>query len=404
MPITIRDAYFLKFHPLFCTLNKPPSIQLSPVHPVSSPASPEKAKTYNRIRLLLSLPSPVVTLLLFVALITQGWSTILADWARSIIPGSYGALLVFVFAIALLQGTLTLPLTFILSYVIEHRYGLSNQSLCTWTWERLKEVLVSAPIAAVVVIALYLCMEWFGNFWWVILGLLLVLANILFARIAPVLLLPIFYRIVPMAEGVLKERLGALCVNAGLRFEGIYQFDLSRNTRKANAAFTGIGRARRILLGDTLLEDFTNDEIETVVAHELGHYLRHHLLIGIVYGAVTTFAGLLVASRLYIWSLAKAGFEGPTDLAALPLLAIWLSLFAIVTMPLGNMLSRKHEREADAFAVRTTGNAAGFSSALRKLAAKNLADPEPHPIVEFLFYSHPSISRRLRMVNGVTSS
>ncbi len=371
--------------------------------PVFSPQSPGRAKTYNRTRLALGLLSSVLTFLLLVALITEGWSTGLAEWARSIFRGTYGSLLVFVCAVAALQAAIGLPFGFVLGYVVEHRYGLSNQSLRRWAWERLKGVLVSAPLGGALVVALFFCMERFGDSWWVVLGLLLTLANILLARIAPVFLLPVFYTVVPLGEGPLRARLAALCTSVGFRFEGIYSFNLSKNTRKANAAFTGIGKAKRILLGDTLLNGFTDEEIETVVAHELGHYLRRHVLIGIVIGAAATFAGLFVAARLYSWSLVRAGFGGLTDLPALPLLAIWVSLFALVTMPLGNMLSRRHEREADAFAVRATGNAAGFASALRKLAAQNLADPEPLPLVEFLFYSHPSILRRLREVEGAAA-
>lgn len=373
------------------------------MHPVSSPQSSDTAKTYNRIRLSLGLLSSVLTFLLLVALVTGGCSRDLAGWARSILPGTYGSLLLFVGAVALLQAAITLPLGFVLGFVVEHRYGLSTQSLGRWGWERLKGVLVSAPLAAAVVVALFLCMERFGSSWWAVLGLTLTVANLLLARVAPVLLLPIFYRVSPMEEGPLKARIATLCTRTGFRLEGIYRFNLSKNTRKANAAFTGIGRAKRILLGDTLLNDFTDEEIETIVAHELGHYRYRHILTGIVAGTVAMFAGLFVASRLYSWSLGRAGFGGLTDLSALPLLAIWISLCTLVTMPPGNMLSRKHEREADAFAIRTTGNPAAFASALRKLAARNLADPEPHPLVEFLLYSHPSISRRLRSVEGAAS-
>ncbi len=370
------------------------------MHPVSTPQSPGTAKAYNRLKLSLGLLSSILAFLLPVALIVEGWSTPLAAWARSILPGTHGALVVFLLAVAALQAAITLPFAFVLGYVVEHRYGLSNQSLTRWALERLKGVLVSAPLAGAIAITLFLCMEWFGDSWWAVLGVILTLANILLARVAPVLLLPIFYRVVPLEEGHLKTRITSLCTSTGFRYEGIYSFDLSKNTRKANAAFTGIGKSKRILLGDTLLKGFSDEEIETVVAHELGHFFHRHILIGILTGAVATFAGLFVAARLYSWSLARAGFAGLTDLPALPLLAVWISLFALVTMPLGNMLSRKHERDADVFAVRTTGNAAGFASALRKLAAQNLADPDPHPLIEFLLYSHPSIHRRLRMVEG----
>jgi STE24 endopeptidase len=392
----------LKFLAFFRILNKPPSTSLSAVHPVSSLPSPHKVKTYNRIRLSLGLLSSLLTFLLLVVLVAQGWSSMLAGWAHSVIPGTYGALLLFVFTIALLQALITLPFGFVLGYVIEHRYGLSNQSLGRWAWERTKGVLVSGLLGAVVIVALYLCMEWFGNSWWAALGVFLTLVNVLLARLAPVLLIPVFYKVSPLVDEALRKRILALCTGIGFHVEGIYSFNLSKNTRKANAAFTGIGKAKRILLGDTLLQNFTYEEIETILAHELGHYLRRHILIGVIVSAVMTFVGLFVAAYLYSWSLMWAGFSALTELRALPLLAIWVSLLAVTAMPLGNMLSRKHEREADAFAVKATGNPTGFASALRKLASLNLADPEPHPLIEFLFSSHPSIRRRLQAVEGGT--
>ena len=178
--------------------------------------------------------------------------------------------------------------------------------------------------------------------------------------------------------------------------EGIFSFDLSKNTRKANAAFTGLGRSRRIILGDTLVKNFSVEEIETVFAHELGHYRFGHIRSGIVTGTISTFAGLFVAARLYEASAAALGFPSPTDLAALPLLAIWLSVFGLVTSPIANMISRRHEKQADAYAVRTTGKRDAFASALRKLSDMNLADPAPHPFVVFMFYSHPPVTKRIQ--------
>ena len=204
-----------------------------------------------------------------------------------------------------------------------------------------------------------------------------------------------------MANESLKGRIQQLCANTGLRIQGIFSFNLSKNTRKANAGFTGIGGAKRIILSDTLLNDFSEEEIETVFAHELGHYKHRHLHIGIAISIVATVLGLFLTSLLYASSLGFFGFSTGKELAALPLLALWLSLFGLVTTPLSNMLSRHHERVADAYAVRATANAPAFVSALGKLAAINLADAEPHPLVEFLFYSHPSIAKRIRFVNSL---
>jgi STE24 endopeptidase len=365
---------------------------------VPSPQSPGQAKNYNRTKLTLGLLSPAITFIMLVLLVATGFSKTIASWTLRIVPFPSGAFLLFAAAVAVLQGILTFPISFFSGFVLEHRYGLSDQSLLRWGWERLKGLLVGGPLGAVLVLVLYYCLDRYGNWWWLPVAVILTLFSVVLARIAPVLLLPLFYRLSALEEGPLRERIVNLCQRVGLHIEGIYTFNLSKNTRKANAGFTGIGKARRILLGDTLVEGFTEEEIETVFAHELGHYALHHLRTGILLGAASTFLGLFVAAQLYAWSLVLAGFSGLTDPAALPLLALWLSIFALVTGPLGNLISRRHEFHADAFAVRTTGLASAFSSALQKLARLNLADPEPHPLVEFLFYSHPSISHRLRAI------
>jgi STE24 endopeptidase len=368
---------------------------------VSSLQTPGQAKTYNRIKLAIGILSSILTVAVMMTLVLSGYSTMLASSVRGITSQTYVAVLLFAAAVGVLQSVVTLPLGFYSGYILEHRFQLSNQTCIRWIWEQLKGLLVGAPLAAIVLVLLYFCLEHYGNEWWLPLGILLTVFSVLLARLAPVLLLPLFYQMVPLEEGPLKERILALCRTVNLRFDGVYTFDLSKNTKKANAALTGIGRARRIILGDTLVGEFTEEEIETVFAHELGHHHLKHLPVRILTGTVSTFAGLFIASRLFAWSLPLAGFSGLTDIGALPLLGLWLSLFALVTMPLGNVLSRRHERQADASAVKITRNARAFASALRKLASQNLADPDPQPLVEFLFYSHPSIGRRLKAVESV---
>jgi len=294
------------------------------------------------------------------------------------------------------RSAVTLPLSWFSGYLVEHRFALSNQSLLEWAWERLKGLALGGPIAAGVFCILYFCLGRFGSLWWLPVGIVLTLISVVLVRIAPVLIMPLFYRFTPIVDGTLRERIVRLCESAGVRVEGVFSFNLSKNTRKANAAFTGIGRSRRIILGDTLVSNFSEEEIETVFAHELGHYRFGHIRTGLLTGTVSTFAGLYLAARLYAWSAAALHFSSVTDIAALPLLAIWLTLFGLLTSPLGNMISRHHERQADAYAVRTTGNREAFASALRKLSEMNLADPAPHPLVEFMFYSHPPIAKRIR--------
>ncbi|HLF20171.1 MAG TPA: M48 family metalloprotease, partial [Bacteroidota bacterium] len=194
----------------------------------------------------------------------------------------------------------------------------------------------------------------------------------------------------------LKTRIMRLCEKVGVSVEGILVFDMSKNTKKANAAFTGIGKSKRIILGDTLVANFTDDEIESVFAHELGHYKLRHVWMMIAVGTVSSFLGLFLTASLYAMSLAWFGFTAVDQLAALPLLAIGLGIYSLVTSPLSNMLSRAHERAADEYALRTTGNKESFINAMQKLAKLNLADTAPHPLIEFLFYSHPSIEKRIQ--------
>jgi STE24 endopeptidase len=363
--------------------------------------APGKAKTYNRIKLSTGIASAVLSFVVLLWLVTNGTTRTLGQAAHDWVSNPYFSLLLFAFVLGLIQALVTLPVGFYSGYYLEHRYNLSNQTIHQWAWERLKGLLVSLPIVIGVLLLLYYCLVAFGRLWWLPVSIGLTFISIVLARVAPVIILPLFYKLTPIENELLRKRIMDLCTSAGVKIEGIFSFNLSKNTKKANAAFTGIGKAKRIIMGDTLLNEFTEEEIETVFAHELGHYTHHHIRIGIIISVVSTFAGLFVTSLLYSRSLYWFGFTSITELAALPLLALWLSLFGLVTSPLGNILSRHHERQADEYAVRKTGKKGPFASALRKLASMNLADPEPHPLVEFLFYSHPSIASRLRMVETI---
>jgi STE24 endopeptidase len=361
---------------------------------------PGRAKIYNRTKLLLGIASFIVSFGFIILLLVTGTSQTVELWLFTLTPSRYIVLLLFALVVGAGQSMFTMPIRFYSGFLLEHRYGLSHQSFARWTWEHLKGLFVSLPLIVAALLLLFYCLNSFRNLWWIPVGLALTVFSILFLRLAPVLIFPLFYRFAPLAEGSLRARIVRLCDSAGVSFRGIFTFDLSKNTKKANAGFTGIGKSKRIILGDTLLREFSEEEIETVFAHELGHYTYHHLVIGIAAGTISTFLGLFVAATLYAWSLGILGFHSITEIAALPLLTLWVSLFGLVTSPLGNIISRHHERQADRYAVERTHNASAFISALQKLAAMNLADPEPHPLVEFLFYSHPSISRRIRTVEA----
>jgi STE24 endopeptidase len=233
-------------------------------------------------------------------------------------------------------------------------------------------------------------------------GLILLFFNIILANLAPVLLLPLFYKFVPLEEdhADLVTRLIDLADRAGTRVRGVYKFDMSRRTKAANAAITGLGNTRRIILGDTLLNEFSDDEIETVLAHELGHQVHHDIPIGILVESVITLGGLYLASLVLQWGVVVFGFDGVSDVAAMPLFVLVVGFYGLVTMPLGNAYSRQRERLADEYALRAIGKVEAYASALTRLANQNLAEADPEPWVESLLYSHPALSKRIAMAEN----
>jgi STE24 endopeptidase len=227
----------------------------------------------------------------------------------------------------------------------------------------------------------------------------LLVFNVLLANLAPILIMPIFNKYVPLGEenADLAERLLKLAERANTKVNGVYKFDMSKRTKSANAALTGIGNTRRIVLGDTLIDEFTTDEIETVLAHELGHHVHKDIPFLMAFGTLTTLVGLYLVSLALNWSVVYFGFSSPADPAAMPAFMLVLGLFGLITMPLENAVSRWRERMADAYALQATGKNQAFSSAFVRLANQNLGEVDPEPWVVFLFYSHPPLGERIAM-------
>ncbi len=357
-----------------------------------------QAKRYNRLKLCISLLETGVAFAVLVILVATGWSARLGAFAESHASNAYLGLLIFAGLVGIVELVFSFPFDFYSGFIVEHRYGLSNQTVTAWLWEELKGALIGIVLGTPILLAFYFFLRQWHGLWWLPVAVFLFLFSVLLARLAPTLLFPLFYRFEPLPDSALKESILQLAARVGMRVEGIFRFNLSKNTKKANAAFTGIGRSKRILLADTLLNRFSDDEIETVVAHELGHFKFGHIRTGILVGFATTFVGLYLTSVLYSVSLGWFGFTRLDDFGALPLLAIWLGLYGLITSPIQNAISRRFERQADRYVVELTGKAEVFAAALRKLTDQNLSDPEPHPLVEWLFYSHPATSKRIASV------
>jgi STE24 endopeptidase len=260
-----------------------------------------------------------------------------------------------------------------------------------------KGLVLGAALGLLLLCGLYALLWWAGAWWWLWATAGWLAVTLLLGRLLPVVILPLFYRVTRLEDGGLLERLRGIAAGTGLGVEGVYSLKLSDETRKANAALAGLGKTRRVLLGDTLLDQFTPEEIEVVFAHEVGHHVHRHLPKLIAFGVVLALAGFALVDAVLTAAAPALGYTGLADPAALPLLVLVLGLFGLALSPVQNALSRHFETQCDSYALQRTGNPSVYRSAFIKLARINKADPDPHPLVAWLFYDHPPIRERLAL-------
>jgi len=370
------------------------------------PQRQEKAKEYARVRRRLMLLDLFLGGVLLVLWLVTGWSADLRDWIYSWTQSVWVAVPAFAGIFGGIFYLIDLPLSYYSGYVLPHRYDQSNQDLTGWITDQAKSLALGAVLGGTLIEIIYFVLRAAPHTWWLWAGGILLLFNVILANLAPVLIFPIFFDFSPLGEEYqsLKERLIELAEEAGTRVKGVFKFDMSRRTKDANAALTGLGRTRRIILGDTLLDEFREEEIETVLAHELGHHVHHDIPLGIAIQSALTLGGLYLASLLLEWGVSFFQFQSLSDIAALPLFGLAMGLYGLITMPLGNAYSRWRERLADRYALETTRKGAAYASALVRLANQNLAEANPEPWVEFLLYSHPALQKRIDMAKAYAST
>jgi STE24 endopeptidase len=250
-------------------------------------------------------------------------------------------------------------------------------------------------LGSIIVEVLYLTIRQWPQHWWMLAWALFMGLFVVLAQLAPVVLFPIFYKFEPLDNEDLRRRLIVLSERTGTRVRGVYRWKLSEKSKKANAALTGLGATRRIILADTLLDNYTGDEVEAVLAHELGHHVHRHILKSIFVQAGITLFGFWAANWVLHYSVDHHMFEEMSDFANLPLLALVSVVLSLLLMPALNAYSRFHERQADRYAFESISSVEPFITSMNKLAEQNLAERTPSKWVEWFFHSHPAISRRL---------
>jgi STE24 endopeptidase len=362
-----------------------------------SAAQLEEAKEYNRAKLRWDLVDLAVTLAYFAAAAfvlakpvdrwLAGFDLLENRWLRL---GALFALL------AAGSGVISLPLELYTGHVLEHRYGLSRQSLGKWLWRWAKRVLLSVLLGLVLVEGLYGVIALTGPWWWLASAAAFFVVTVVLGQLAPVLILPLFYKVERLEDQSLSERFSRLADGTDLNVEGVYRMEMSDETVKANAMLAGLGRTRRVILGDTLLNNFSPQELDVIFAHELGHHVFRHLPKLLVLGLAYSTLGFYLCDLGLRWWVRDVNYQ-TLPVWALPFLLFVLTVFSLLLGPLLNALSRRFERQCDRYALERTGDRPAYCSAFNKLAKQNKADPDPPAWEVVLFHDHPPIGERLKM-------
>jgi STE24 endopeptidase len=362
----------------------------------------QKAKEYARIRRRLSYVSMGIGVIgVFILLFTNlgiwlGDQLQVLSWQP--IAGWFPLqILVYFLILILAYEIITAPIAYYSGFILPHRYGLSTMSLKSWLGDLFKGLGLSLVLEVLAIEFVYLLLALQPQTWWLWVALAMLFFSVVMAILAPVLIFPIFYKFTPLPEGDLTKRLLELAERAHTRVRGVFTMQMSNKTTAANAALMGLGNTRRIVIGDTMLDRYTPDEIEVVLAHELGHHVHHDIWKLIISQSILTLGGLYLVNVVLHWAVdTRHIYTSLADPATIPLLLALMGAFGLIVMPIGNGLSRAIEYQADEYALQSTKMVEPFKSAMTHLANQNLSDVDPSPIIEFLFHDHPSVNKRLK--------
>jgi len=362
----------------------------------------QKAKEYARKRRRLSFVGMGIGAAGVIILLATNLSSWLRDLLQPLgwqpIAGWFPwQVLVYFLILVLGYEVLTAPLSYYNGFVLPHRYGLSTMTLRGWLGDLFKGLVLGLVLEGLAIELVYALLAFQPDSWWLWVAIVMLFFSVIMANLAPVLILPLFYKFQPLPEGDLTQRLLALANRAHTRVRGVFTMQMSSKTTAANAALMGLGNTRRIVIGDTMLDRYTPDEIEVVLAHELGHHVHRDLWKLIISQSALMLAGLYVVNLVLHWAVnTQHYYAGLADAATIPLLLALIGAYGLIIMPLGNSYSRLIEYQADEYALQSTGMIEAFKGAMKRLANQNLSDVEPSPLIEFLFHDHPSVGKRLK--------
>jgi Zn-dependent protease with chaperone function len=352
---------------------------------------------YESAKHFVSVTGFVLDVLILVYLLRSGLSIRIGAFADNLSHSPWISVAVYIVAIGVIFKIFDLLLSFYSGYLLEHRFGLSRQSLAGWSKDQLKAIAVGVPLSIAGIEVIYGLFRASPDSWWLYDAVIFIVFAVVMTNLAPVLFLPLFFKFKPVENQNLQSRVERLSRLTHTAICGVFEWALGEKTRKANAAVVGWGNTRRIIVSDTLLEQFSGEEIEVIMAHELCHHVKHHIWLGLALQALITLAAFFMAHLILPPLAVSLGFQSIADVAVFPLFALVMLGLSLLVLPAVNSFSRRLETQADLYALDITGDALAFVSSMEKLADLNLANKTPNKIVEFIFYSHPSVEDRIKL-------
>ncbi len=370
---------------------------------VVDPQTYEKSVSYTVAHARFGIVQGAITSAAVLAAVLSGFLGVLDSDARSLPLHPYLQGLVFLAALSLLLWVLGLPFSLYATFSLEQRFGFNRTTPRLYVIDTLKGLALSVVIGVPVLLALFWFMDKTGTFWWLWAFGAMTLFELVMNVLSPLVIAPLFNKFTPLPDGTLRESIESLAGKLGFRTRGIFVVDSSRRSGHSNAYFTGLGSSKRIVLFDTLVSTNTEEEILSVLAHEIGHEKRNHVRKGLALSIVMSLVGFWILSLLLHWAplYVAFGFQQQSYQALLVLIGVCAGPFTFFLQPLFSIHSRRQEYEADRFAVHGVGSAAGLRSALLRLSRDNLSNLAPHPLYSFIHYSHPTLAERIAAMEKV---
>ncbi len=360
------------------------------------PTRQQKAREYSKLsRRLLFLELGIGAILLL-ALLFTGVSARLVSFLPVASPWSAA---LYLLILVLGYGIIVAPLGYYQDFVLPHRYGLSTQNVVGWLKDKAKSLPLGLLLGLCLVTVIYWLMECLPSLWWLAVGLIMFLLTLFLTWLAPTLLISLFFKLEPLKEGELKERLANLARRAKVDIKDVLSMNLSSKATTANAMLSGWGKSRRVIISDTLLRSYSFDEIEVTLAHELGHHIHHDIPKLMLIRTVAFLLAFYLTSLALTAGVVLFSFQGISDVAGFPWLVLVLAVFMLILQPILNWYNRRIELAADEAALKLSNNPQAFIGLMTKLTDQNLIEAEPGKWAKILFYDHPSYGERVKLVH-----